>query len=212
MRLVDLTCLMEPRHSRPAAMTTETVSINMPGGPCTGVMHEFHYGSTIGTYIDFPGHIEETDNELAAADYPIELLYRMDATVIHLNRESGSGGVSADDLEYACHVRPRGGVIVVNALGARRFDAVEERSVWLEMSAVHWIVEQGATLLVSDVYEARPDLLGVFLELFDKGVSTVCCPVNLHRLDTPRARITALPLRWARAQQLPCRLIAELDG
>jgi kynurenine formamidase len=102
-----------------------------------------------------------------------------------------------------------GGALIVNALGTRRFDEIEERSVYLARQAAEWIVETGVHLLVSDVYESDTDPQNNFPALFGGGVSTVCCPVNLHELTTPRVRLTALPLRFPGVTQLPCRLLAE---
>ena len=117
--------------------------------------------------------------------------------------------MTADELRKAAPAAVTGGALVVNALGHRRYDAIEHRSVWLAEDAIHWIVEAGVHLLVSDIYESRP-LHGVFLDLFRGGVATLCHPVNLDRLTTPRVRLTVLPAPYEGAVQIPCRAIAEL--
>ena len=99
--------------------------------------------------------------------------------------------------------------LVINALGAARFDEIEERSVYLELDAVEWIIASGVQLVVADVYESRA-LHGVFPALFAAGIATVCCPVNLHQLITPEVRLTVLPVRFPGVTQLPCRVVAEV--
>jgi kynurenine formamidase len=164
-----------------------------------------------GTYLDLPTHIVETADGSDAANYPAARLYRVPAGVIHLDRQSGSGAISPAELAAAAP--PLSGVkgLVVNALGARRFDAIRERSVWLTRDAVQWIVDRGVDLLVADVYESNSDPQDVFPLLFAARVATVCYPVELHRLDQPQAWITALPLRVPGATQIPCRVVAELN-
>jgi len=169
----------------------------------------FDHNGMAGTYIDFPGHIKETGDTSDARGYPLERLYRQEAAVIRLDRADRSGGVTAEELERA-FVRPFfGGALVINALGARRFDEIEYRSVWLAEDAVNWIIRAGIHLLASDIYESKA-LHGVFFDLFRAGIATVCCPINLHRITTPRCKLTALLPRFRNVTQLPCRLLAEV--
>ena len=181
-----------------------------PGVEYTGVIYEFKMGSMAGTYIDFPGHIAETDDGQDAYNYPLEKLYCRRAAVIRLDRWDGSGGVTASELAAACPVKIQpGDALIVNALGDRQFYDIENRSVFFEMDAVEWIIEQGVELLVSDIYESQA-LLGVFLKLFKAGISTVCRPVNLHKLEDAEVKLTIMPLPLRGVTQIPCRLVAEL--
>ncbi len=100
--------------------------------------------------------------------------------------------------------------MILNALGRRRFDDIVERSVYLGKDAVEWIIDGGFHLLVSDVFESNTDPQQVFNMLFARRVSTVCCPINLHQINRPIVKLTALPLRFAKATQLPCRVVVEL--
>jgi len=74
---------------------------------------------------------------------------------------------------------------------------------------VRWTVGTGVHLLVSDIYES-PALHGVFVDLFRGGVATLCHPVRLDCLTTPRVRVTVLPVAYEGAAQIPCRAVAEL--
>lgn len=211
MRVVDLTLIMpESENGQPTALTEERLIRPVAGAPYVARVHHFRHTGMVGTYIDFPGHIVATDDGIDAATCPLARLYRVPAVVIPLDRGDGSGPVSAADLEAAAGGTPAGcGALVVNALGARRFDQIAMRSVFLDASALDWIVGTGIHLLVSDIYESRA-LHGVFGRLFAAGISTVCCPVNLHELTATHVLLTALPARCTGVRQLPCRLLAEM--
>jgi len=174
-------------------------------------VHALHHWGMAGTYIDFPGHIAETDDGHNAATVPIERLFRLEACVIHLDRADGSGKIDVAELEQALDTPLDAPAVIINALGERRFDDIEERSVYLSIDVARWLVAAGVRLLVSDVYESSTDPQGVFPELFANGVYTVCSPVNLHAIRRPRVRLSALPLRQTGATQLPCRLVAEQE-
>ena len=164
-----------------------------------------------GTYLDFPGHIAETDDGQDAANYPLEKLYRRRALVIRLDRQDNSGGVTATELASACQAEIRNGdALIVNALGDRQFYGINERSVFFGQDAVEWIIGQGVELLVSDIYESKA-LAGVFYKLFQAGISTVCLPVNLNRLTVPEIKLTVMPLPVRGITQIPCRVVAEMN-
>jgi kynurenine formamidase len=210
MELIDLTFVPGSPPNGHFDVDRKEVKLASPGVKYTGVVYDFRMSSMAGTYIDYPGHIAETDDGQDSLNYSLEKMYRRKATVIHLDRGGDSGAVSAEELQANCPTSiESGGALVLNALGSRQFYEVEERSVWLDKSAVNWMVEQGVELLVSDIYESR-DLLGVFYDLFSAGVSTVCCPVNLDKLSKPEVKLTFMPLPGRGITQIPCRVFAEL--
>jgi len=210
MELVDLTLSIPAGAGADRVTRLRELRLGAGGTAYTGMVYDFTHDSMVGTYIDFPGHIKETDDGLNAATYPLSRLYRVETTVIHLHRANAPGPVGAAELEAAAPDRIRGGGLVINALGECRFDEIRERSVWLDKDAVAWIAASGVHLLVSDIYESAPALSGVFSDLFAAGISTICCPVNLHRLRSARVLVTALPARFEAVTQLPCRVVAEL--
>ena len=57
----------------------------------TAVVYDFAHDSMVGTYLDLPGHIIETDDGQDAATQPLERFYRLQASVLHLCREDGRG-------------------------------------------------------------------------------------------------------------------------
>ncbi|MFA6445018.1 MAG: cyclase family protein [Sterolibacterium sp.] len=203
---VDLTLSIPAQPEVGAAVVTQE---ELRVQHYTGMIYHFSHNGMVGTYLDMPGHIKETTDGFDAANYPMEKLFRVEATVIHLDRAGGSGAVTAAELADACPQPFRGQALVLNALGARRFDAIDSRSVWLGPDARRWIIDRNIHLLVSDIYESKT-LEGVFLDLFGAGISTVCLPVNLSALVTPYVRLTALPARFETVTQLPCRVVAEL--
>lgn len=210
LRLIDLTLPAPLAQGGQSTCALEERHLKAHDVPFTGMVYHFRHDSMLGTYIDFPGHIKETDDGQDSAGYPLEKLYRVEAAVIHLDRASGSGEIGADELAEACPPLEGAGALIVNALGRRRFDEIEERSVCLGKGAVRWIIDSGCHLLASDVYESK-SLHGVFNELFAHGISTICCPINLHLIDRPRVRLTALPIRFPGVTQLPCRILVEME-
>ncbi|MCC7300899.1 MAG: cyclase family protein [Verrucomicrobia bacterium] len=207
-QLIDLTRVI-PDDA--VAVTGQDLYITPEKGrPYTAHLHNFHHGSMIGTYIDFPGHIQETDDGLDSSSWPLDRLFRVDTTVIHLDKPNRSGPVTADELFSACPRPVSGGGLIINALGTRAPNDIEYRSVYLDSSASAWIVEQGIHLLVSDIYESQT-LHGVFGDFFEAGIATVCHPANLHLLTKPTVKLTALPACFAGVTQLPCRLVAEME-
>jgi kynurenine formamidase len=211
MKLIDLTFEPAMTPKELFATSSETISLRSPGVEYTGIVHQLQMSSMVGTYIDFPGHIVETDDGQDAYNYPINKMYRQRAVVIRLNRKTNSGGVSAAELQQNCPVTLQpGDALIINALGNLQPNDIDERTVFLDTDAVVWIIEQGITLLVSDIYESTA-LLGVFLRLFRAGVATVCQPVNLHQLDTAEVKLTIMFLPIRGITQIPCRLIAEIN-
>jgi kynurenine formamidase len=210
MRLIDLTLPAPEEQAGQPTCRLDEWHLKTGPLPYTAMIYHYRHNSMAGTYIDFPGHINETDDGLDAVTYPLERLYRVKAAVIHLKRTSGSGRIGARELAAACPPGKRAGALILNALGRLRFDDIVERSVYLGKAAVEWIIDAGFHLLVSDVFESNTDPQQVFNMLFSRRVSTVCCPINLHQINQPFVKLTALPLRFAKATQLPCRVVVEL--
>ncbi len=221
MNILDLTLPIPPRQRRQESWQEEEREVetvrfrtwNIKQGPYRyqAQVYFLNLSGMSGTFIDFPGHIVATDDGTHAGNAPLENLFRVPATVIRLDRANGSGGISADELRRAVPGSVTGGALVLNALGHRRFDEVESRTVYLLADAIDWIVRSGIRLFVSDVYESDSDPQNVFQCLFAGGIATVCLPVNLHRIADPHPRITALPLVLSGVTQLPCRVIAEWE-
>ena len=208
MSLIDLTLNLDDADDSYSILSTP-VLLKSFDAEYTGVIHDFSFSSMAGTYIDFPGHIKETDNGFDAVSYPIEKLYRRKATVIRLYRDSDSGGVTAEELQSAMLTdKLETPVLIINALGDKQFDEIDWRTVYLTLDAVEWMCAAGIEVIVSDIYESN-DFEGVFLNLFKHDVSTVCFPVNLSELRESTCEVSIFPLKSPQAVQLPCRVIAE---
>ncbi len=192
------------------SVESQEVALRSANTAYTGIIYQFQSGSMQGTYLDLPGHIRETDDGQTADTFPAEKLYRIPASVIHLDRASGSGAVSAADLESAFGGMPNTPGIIINALGVREPDQIECRSVFLDMTAVQWLIDAGCKMLVSDIFESQT-LDGVFLKLFQAGACTVCEPVHLAKVTAPVVRLTVLFPKFPQLTQFPCRVIAEWD-
>ena len=207
MAVVDLTWDFKGERYAPEIVRKE-VFLKSGKTAYTGVVYDVKMDGMSGTYIDFPGHIAETDNGVYADNCPLESVYRVPASVIHLDRESGSGAVSGSDLEKAFGGKVSTPALVINALGRKEPLDVVFRSVYLDESAVQWIIDSGCRLLVSDIYEST-ELHGVFLKLFQAGITAVCMPSNLHALAAKQIELTVLFAKMPQMTQLPCRLVAE---
>ena len=210
MKLIDLSLPMPSSQEGRETVISRTLKIGSADTTYHALVYDFAFGSMAGTYIDLPGHIVETDDGSDALNVPPEKLFRVKSAVIHLDKNDGDGPVSSEELEAACGRSKSTPALVINALGRKRFDEIEERSVYLAQDAVSWIIARGVRLLVSDIYESKA-IAGVFYRLFAGGTATVCHPVNLHLLKAGQSRITVSFLPFAGATQIPCRIIAETE-
>lgn len=213
MKIIDLTAPLALNmydKQPPAGIKTEIVPMPIEGADYSAYIYDLKMGSMAGTYIDFPGHIKETFEGTDAANCPLEKLYRLKASVIHMECSDGHGGISADDLKSAFGDNIKTPALIINALGKLRFDGVAFRSVYLDRSAVKWIIDSGVRLLVSDIYESQ-QVHGVFRDFFKNGIFAVCCPVNMNLIEVPVCNLTVIPVPFPGAVQVPCRVIAEWD-
>ena len=161
----------------------------------------------MGSYIDFPGHIRETDDGVNGANSDLADFTNMSAAVIRFDQAGQPGGITAEDLENAYGGVPDTQAVIINALGSVSSFDIPPRSVYLTLDAVEWLKKTPCKVLVSDIYESTA-LEGVFLKLFEGGISTVCEPANLHKLPAGKVKLTVhfakIPIT-----QLPCTLVAE---
>ena len=208
--LINLTREFISEHSE-TKISLERIPLASEQTKYTGEIWHFDCDSMVGTYLDLPGHILETDDGRRGSNLDLADFYRVPTTILHLNRYSDSGAITADDLRKANGGKDRlNRFLIVHALADRLSPHdVEWRSVYLDATAVQWIIDGGCKVLISDVYESQK-LEGVFLKLFQAGISTVCEPVNLFMLKDcpdPLITITFQPMPVA---QLPITLIAEI--
>lgn len=208
MRIVDCT---RPFDNEPLyRIERNTVPLVSEAVKYTGVVYHLALNSMVSTYIDFPGHIKETDDGRRANNTALADLFRRPADIIHLNRESGSGAVTGQELADAFGNRTfTGDILILNALGHKNVHDIELRTVWLDDSAVQWVIDSGCRYFVSDVYESLR-LEGVFQRLFGAGIATICEPWNLYELpDTALMTIMYLPA--PNVSQMPCNMLAEIE-
>lgn len=206
MTVLDLT-----RPFDKVAIQRRRVPLHSGNTDYTGVIYDYSFDSMQSTYIDFPGHIEETDDGLRADSVPVDALCRLSADVIQLDFPNEGGAVSGKTLEQGMSAATYTSTVpalIINALGRKNPRDINERSVFLDDSAVDWIIGRRYRLLISDIYESR-ELLGVFKKLFAHGVTAICEPVNLFRLPPGRVLVSAIPCPIPGVTQLPCRLFAE---
>ena len=206
MSYVDLTADFCGRKAV-AGITRREVALKSDRTRYTGVVYDLNTTTMMGSYIDFPGHIMETDDGVHGGNVDLADFCAIPAAVIHLDRAQNPGGISAADLEEAYGGVPDTRAVIINALGSTGSFEIPPRSVYLELDAVEWLKKTPCKLLVSDVYESTA-LEGVFLKLFEGGIATVCEPANLHKLSARNVKLTVLFPKMP-ITQLPCALAAE---
>ena len=206
MGYVDLTADFRGRKVLPEIVQRE-VALKSDKTEYTGVVYNISTSTMMGSYIDFPGHIKETDDGVNGANSDLADFTNMSAAVIRFDRAGQPGGITAEDLEKSYGGVPDTQAVIINALGSVSSFDIPPRSVYLTLDAVEWLKKTPCKLLVSDIYESTA-LEGVFLKLFEGGISTVCEPANLHKLPVGKVKLTVhfakIPIT-----QLPCTLVAE---
>lgn len=206
MAYVDLTADFRGRKVLPEIVQRE-VALKSDKTEYTGVVYNISTSTMMGSYIDFPGHIRETDDGVNGANSDLADFTNMSAAVIRFDQAGQPGGITAEDLENAYGGVPDTQAVIINALGSVSSFDIPPRSVYLTLDAVEWLKKTPCKVLVSDIYESTA-LEGVFLKLFEGGISTVCEPANLHKLPAGKVKLTVhfakIPIT-----QLPCTLVAE---
>ena len=206
MSVIDLSCPFPAKTAEKIRL--REIPLKSAQTAYTGMVYDFELNSMDGSYIDLPGHIKETDDGQRADNVPMEQFYRMPCSVIRLNKTNRAGAVSVAELEQAFGGKVTTPALMINALGTLEPHDVDLRSVWLDFSALDWIIDSGVRLLVSDIFES-PRLDGVFLKLFKAGVSTVCEPRHMSRITKKTVEMTVMFPNIPGMTQIPCRILAD---
>jgi len=206
MSVIDLSCPMPVKTAGKIRLTE--IPLKSAQTAYTGMVYDFELNSMDGSYIDLPGHIKETDDGQRADNVPLEQFYRMPCSVIRLNKTNRAGAVSAAELEQAFGGKVTTPALMINALGTLEPDEIDVRSVWLDFSALDWMMSCGIRLLVSDIFESQ-SLDGVFLKLFKAGISTVCEPRHMSRITKKTVELTVMFPNIPGLTQIPCRILAD---
>ena len=205
MRIVDLTRTIPAANGGRPTVERYLVPLSIQGGSYQGVCYRIAMNGMSGTYLDFPGHIECFDDGVHAGNARLADLVMAETTVIHLAVEEGRREVTAGDLEGA-GIEVRGAVLIVHALGEKSAaDFTPDTIPYYGKSAIEWIVSKRIRVFASDIYENVRKQQGVFVELFRRGISTVCCPTSLQELRETYPRSCVVPLAMESVTQLPCR-------
>ena len=203
---VDLT-LDYRNRAEAAQINTRYVHLKSGKVEYTGVVYDVSGDSMSGTYIDFPGHIAETDDGFRADKADLADFFRIPASVIHLDRAGKPGAVTAAELQKAFGGVPQTPAVIINALGGTGCYDVPFRSVHLDLDVAEFLAQTPCRLLVSDVYECMPPC-GIFLKLFQAGITAVCEPANLHLLSAKEVNLTVGFAKMP-VTQLACSLVAD---
>ena len=176
-------------------------------GLCTG----FSSCSSSGSYIDFPGHIDITENGVNAGTVDILEYYRRKAYLVRPELNA-AGGITAQALQDACKDMP-GDVKILIVDGCRLQEDIDPAAgqSYFELETADVLADMHLTCLVADSYEKK-NYEGVFYQFFQRGLPCVCAPCKLWLLPEKTVftlSVIFLPVNGA--VQTPCRLIAELE-
>ena len=207
MELINLT---SPFHC--AHIFLERIPLKSDRTAYTGMVYHFRHGSMETSYLDLPGHIAETDDGCDAQNVNLLDYYRRKTQLLRVAVPAKKEyGITPADLDKALNGREWQPWIVINALGSADDGYLPSRKIYLTLEAVDHLARNGVKVLFSDAWES-PRLDGVFLRLFDAGVSAVCNLVNLHQLPDDREfylTMSFLPYP-GKVTQIPVSLIAEI--
>ena len=206
MELINLTAPFHRAH-----IFTERIPLKSDRTAYTGMVYHYRHGSMETSYLDLPGHIAETDDGKNARNCDLLDYYRKKALLLRITPPSDEYGITPADLDKALAGREWQEWIVINALGNQTDGYQPARKIYLTLEAVDHLIRNGVKVLFSDSWEsARLD--GVFLRLFDAGVSAVCNLVNLNQLPADREfflTLSFLPYP-GEVTQIPATVIAEI--
>lgn len=207
MELINLT---SPFHC--AHIFLERIPLKSDRTAYTGMVYHFRHGSMETSYLDLPGHIAETDDGCDAQNVNLLDYYRRKTQLLRIKTPANyEYGITPADLEKALNGREWQPWIVINALGSAADGYQPSRRIYLTLEAVDYLARNGVKVLFSDAWES-PRLDGVFLRLFDAGISAVCNLVNLDKLPADREfylTMSFLPYP-GKVTQIPASLIAEI--
>ena len=208
MELLNLTA---PFHC--AHIFLERIPLKSDRTAYTGMVYHFRHGSMETSYLDLPGHIAETDDGFHAKNVNLLDYYRRKTRLLRISVPAGQEyGITPDDLDKALGEREWLPWMVINALGEQNDGYQPGRKIYLTLEAVDHLAKNGVKVLFSDAWES-PRLDGVFLRLFDAGVSAVCNLVNLNKLPADRdffLTMSFLPYP-GNVTQIPASVIAETE-
>ena len=206
MELVNLTAPINRAH-----IFSERIPLKSAKTAYTGMVYHFRYGSMETSYLDLPGHIAETDDGRHARNTDLLNFYRRKAALLRITPPNEEYGITPADLEKARNGRSWQEWMVINALCGKDDGYQPARKIYLTLDAVDHLAKNGVKYLFSDAWEsARLD--GVFLRLFDAGVSGICNLVNLDKLPDDREfllTMSFLPYP-GEVTQIPVSVIAEI--
>lgn len=206
MALINLTAPFNSAH-----IFTERIPLKSDRTAYTGMVYHFRHGSMETTYLDLPGHIAETDDGRHARNCDLTAFYRRKALLLRVDVTADEYGVTPEDLEKARNGRPWQEWVVIHALGRKNDGYEPSRKIYLTLETVDYLTRNGVKILFSDAWESTR-LDGVFLRLFDAGVSAVCNLVNLDQLPDDREFLLTLNFLPYPGEitQIPATLIAEV--
>jgi arylformamidase len=169
-----------------------------------------------GTYLETGKHLFEDFPSID--EIPVERLF-LNAVVAHIPKGPAEH-ITRHELESAgIDLEPGDALLIDTGWDQHWWDdgsVFVMQSPHFEMSAMHWIVDKGISILGGDVPcfddPIASQAEGVNTILFESGAMILAPLVNLSSITQPRIHLTVLPIPLKGACGSACRAIATIEN
>ncbi len=178
--------------------------------------------SQTGTYLETPAHYYGNDDCYLLIDVPAEKLVDVPCVVFNLGeweiRKPGERrGITVEDLENcpaAKEVKEGDAILIGTGHGKYWFhEDYLEGGPYFTKAAMDWVLSKKPFILGTD--SARWENLqkpeGFFEDFYKANVLMLGPLVNLEKIPSGRARLTALPLKVPKTSCAPTRVVVIED-
>jgi kynurenine formamidase len=176
--------------------------------------------SQTGTYLETPAHYFGNDRSYLITDVPVEKLYEMNCTIVHLERYFEE---SEQKKEQACITismlkdvlekdSPCEGSAILLSTGwgaAWEKEYFLDKSPYIKKEAMEYLISLKPYLLGSDFprWDNIRKSEGFFQAFYDANILMLAPCVNLHKISSVRCKLTVLPLKIEGTSCTPCRAV-----
>lgn len=222
MRVIDLTMPMRP-HWR-WNVSLETLRTIGPGEP----FHISQLQSNVHAFshVDSPMHVVAGATSLDRI--PLERVAGP-AAVIDLSDKGPHEAITAEDLEQRGRHLQKGDIVLLRTSWDKKY-SFESKDYWTQAcyvsdEAADWLYDRAPSAVGYDFPQDRPlrfpyghgskeasslkfEEFTTHARLLTRGILNIEYLMNLHRIETPRPYVFALPLLIEGAEAAPARVIA----
>lgn len=165
-----------------------------------------------GTYLETAAHMDP--ERLTIDELPLERCHQIPAVTLWIPR-AANGAIAAADLQAALDasgtVLQPGDALLVGTGWDTHWDAPDfvTDPPHFTADAIDWVLAHEVGLLGADTprFDSPHNPANFFPTFFAGDILLLAPLVNLHRVQVPRGRLTALPLKIERACASPVRAL-----